>query len=184
MYIVSPAFAQDIPAGEQENPTLFSFSAGAANNTNSGYYGLLIANDLKTSLHKKLYINPRLSFFQSVYHKPASTAGFNSLSSLFVDLGLSYSFTIEKVHTFSLSAGPAYQLGSHTRTISQSYLDGELVDEQYKHEHIRSLGFYIDLDYQLYTNEKFIHSLALKSYSFQNKPFEFMALSYKIGLTL
>lgn len=184
LFAVSSLFAQNIMEPDQENLTIFSLSLGFASHTGSGFYGPLVTNDLKTSLGKNLYINPRLSFFQSIFNPPASSAGFNSHSGLFVDLGLSYSFLIEKAHSFSISAGPAYQTGSETRTISHTYVNDVLVDEKFRHRNIRHLGFYLDLDYNLNTTDKFIHSLGVKSYSFKANPFEFLALSYKIGFSL
>ncbi len=183
LFVVSVnAFSQ---GKEGENaPTVLSFGLAFGDELNIGHWGLFICNDLKVGLNRYLALNPRINYFETVAAVESGPwKGFSSHSGIFTDLGLSFSFVRQSDYAFSLNAGPSFQLGNETRRKSSSILGDQLIDETFEHSRIRRFGFYTDLEYNWNREGKYLHTVALKTYSFDIYP-EFLGLGYKIGFKL
>ena len=184
LFLTGHAFSQENSARDHAPSIILSVGLALGSEHNIGHWGLFVSNELRVGLSKSIALNPRLNYFESL----AAVEGvpyksYSSHSGVFIDFGLSYSFIREREYGFSLNAGPSYQIGNQTRTIGSSFVGDVLVDEQFEHTKIRRFGFYADLEYSWNREEKYLHTVALKTYSFDIYP-EFLGLAYKLGFKL
>lgn len=184
LFLLSPVFSQNTSGESQTPATVLSVGLALGGENNIGHWGLFLSNDLKVGLNKYLALNPRINYFETVVAAESEPRkGYSSHSGIFIDFGLSCSFISKKEYAFSLNAGPSYQIGNQTNSKGRAFIGDELIDETFEHSRIRRFGFYTDLEYSWNREGKYLHTVALKTYSFDIYP-EFLGLGYKIGFKL
>ncbi len=185
LFLIGPVFSQDSSGKKEKAPsTVFSVGLALGSEQSIGNWGLFVSNDLKIALNQHLALNPRLVYFETIGSTDEGPfGGYSSHSGVFIDFGLSGFFVNKEDYAFSLNAGPSYQIGNQTNSIAISYVGDDLVDETFEHSRIRRFGFYTDLEYSWNREGKYLHTVALKTYSFNIFP-EFLGLGYKIGFKL
>ena len=168
---------------EKTKDKLFSVGLGFGNENNVSNYGIFFTNDLKIGLTDKLYINPRLSFFQSLGSiENADDYGYRSHSGLFIDLGLGYSIIKKQKFDISINLGPSTEIGSETYSSMQRYENGILVEEQFENNNLKQFGFYSDIEI-IWITGNLTNTIGLKTNYFGIYP-EFIGIVYKIGLRI
>jgi hypothetical protein len=184
LFLSNRVFSQERYSGSEETSTVFSVGMALGSEHNIGHWGLFISNDLKVKINEYLALNPRINYFETLAATESGPMeGYSSHSGIFIDFGVSYYFIRESDYAFSLNVGHSYQIGNQTYSSASSWMGDELIDETFEHTRIRRFGFYTDLEYSWNREGKCLHTVALKTYSFEIYP-EFLGLGYKIGFKL
>jgi hypothetical protein len=160
---------------------VYNIGIGIGNENNVSNYGILFTNDYRIYMSKRIALNPRIGFFQSIGSlEPADQFGYRSHSGIMFDFGLSYSFFMQ-IHTnLSINFGPSWELGSETYLASAEILDDVFVNQKFENNTLSRIGFYFDIDFTFWQNQNISHTLGLKTNYFSFYP-EVVGIVYKIG---
>jgi len=174
--IVLNVFGQD-----KTRDKIFSIGIGLGNENNVSNYGLFYSGDFKLELKNRLYLNPRVEYFQSTgSYENAESYGDRYHHGLFLDCGASYSFVKKQNFEISINLGPSLEIGKELFLRSRSVHNGVVVDEVYENNNLFRLGGYADLEFSFYL-KNVVNTIGIKSYAFGIYP-EFLGIIYKIGL--
>jgi len=178
LFVSYAAFAQKPDTKHKEK--VFSFGLGIMNENDIGNFGISITSGLKIYLFNRFGINPRLNYFQSLGLNNQEISGFSSYSAIFVECGLFYSIVKNQKIEITLNAGPSGIFGNSSYADMWQYdKNGNVINQRFNNEYIRTLGYYTDLEFS-WGKRKIVNTLAIKANGMYIYP-EFFGVVYKIG---
>ena len=173
------AFSQEPQKAKEK---IYSFGLGIGNENDIGNFGLNVTNDLKIYLLNRFGVNPRVNYFQSLGLNDEEVNGFTSYSAVFVECGLFYSIVKNNKIEITVNAGPSGEFGNSTYAEMRQYDEnGNVTNERFNNEYIRTLGYYNDLEFSWGKRKNLVNTIAIKANGFYIYP-EFVGIVYKLGL--